>query len=183
MERLCAYMSRRLIEKLIYEKKRLDRRTFPFRRDRFIILDPNCGFLREILPAVSHYRFFILDAAYLLLHYSLLYDETLLPKMLSVCFPRNAMNGHCLNICDSLSFRRVFIGTLRFVTLLSGLPRRSEPKRSRNVGTKRNVPITEARTVESPRTTNHGENLMSRTYNHCVISKRVGRAGGVERRL
>lgn len=52
MERLCAYMSRRLIEKLIYEKKRLDHRTFPFRRDRFIILDPNCPFLREILPAV-----------------------------------------------------------------------------------------------------------------------------------
>lgn len=74
MERLCAYMSRRLIEKLIYEKKRLDHRTFPFRRDRFIILDPNCRFYREVLPAVSYYRFFILDAASLFLHHFLVYD-------------------------------------------------------------------------------------------------------------
>lgn len=43
--------------------------------------------------------------------------------MPSVCFPRNTKNGRSLNISDSLTFRRVFIGTLRFVTLLSGLPR------------------------------------------------------------
>lgn len=46
-----------------------------------------------------------------------------------VCFPRNTKNGRrCPNISDSLSFRRVFIDTLRFVALLSGLPRRSETK-------------------------------------------------------
>lgn len=39
MARLYAYTSRRLIEKLIYEKKRLDHRAIPFERDRFIVLN------------------------------------------------------------------------------------------------------------------------------------------------
>lgn len=95
MARLCAYMSRRSIEKLIYEKKLagwlvgwLDhRRTFPFRGNRFMVLDPPefASYLRELvsrdprrslLLRISRYTLFIRRRLFIVVSF-----ESIFPRL------------------------------------------------------------------------------------------------------